>query len=106
MKQMIFSLDKIISITDLREDVHSLSERLAKYPYAVVFKNRSPFFIAVRPEWFQKEVINEGKIQKTALIKRQQAASYFEKIAAKAGDWQAAKKVAEMREERKRKWIK
>lgn len=106
MKLTAFSLDNIISITDLREDIDSLRQRLAKYPYTVIFKNRSPFFIAVEPEWFQKEVLNQKKTKGLGSKNRQKAVRYFDKVARETGDWQAAKVVIKMREQEKEKWKK
>lgn len=40
MSKETFSFDNIISITDLREDIDTLTKRLVRYPYTVIFKNR------------------------------------------------------------------
>lgn len=100
MKQPMFSLDNTISITDLRQDIDSLTKRLAKYPFTVIFKNQDPFFIAVKPSWFKKEVLGREKTGQV-LAQRQKAAAYFRKVAQEAGDWQATNVVIEMREKEK-----
>lgn len=106
MKQTTIFWDNIISITDLREDIDSLNKCLTKYPYAAVFKNRFPLFIAVRPQWFREAILAEKETSQRSLSKRRKAASYFNKVARQAGDWQATKTVIKMREERKQKWTK
>jgi len=98
MKQVMSPFDNVISISDLREDIDSLTRRLVKYPFTIIFKNGAPFFVAVEPAWFKKEVLGKKETKKQALSKRQKTAAYFNKIARRAGDWQAAKVVIEMRE--------
>jgi len=104
MKQVMSPFDNVISISDLREDIDSLTRRLVKYPFTIIFKNGAPFFVAVEPAWFKKEVLGKKETKKQALSKRQKTAAYFNKIARRAGDWQAAKVVIEMREQEKKKW--
>lgn len=104
MKQANVFFENAISITDLREDIDTLTDCLAEYPYAIIFKNRSPFFIAVDPEWFKTEVL--GKEKGNLLDKRRKTVAYFKKIAKQTGDWQAAKTVVGFREKAKQKWTK
>lgn len=104
MKQAMSPFDNTISITDLREDIDSLTKCLVKYPYAVIFKNRTPFFVAVEPSWFKKKVLGKRKTERQVLAKRQKIAVYFNQIARQAGDWQAADVVIKMREHEKQKW--
>lgn len=101
MKQTNNFFENTISITDLREDIDVLTNCLAKYPYTVIFKNRSPFFIAANPEWFKTEVL--GREERT-LDRRQKVAAYFKKVARQAGNWQAGKIVINSREREKQKW--
>lgn len=103
MKQPMFSLDNIISITDLRQDIDSLTKRLAKYPFTVIFKNKDPLFIAVKPSWFKKKVLGKEKTG-PVLAQRQKAAAYFRRVAQGVGNWQATKVVIQMREKEKKQW--
>lgn len=106
MNEKIFPYENIISITDLREDIDTLMERLTKYPYTFIFKNRNPFFIAVEPNWFKEKILTKKTREKKALTKRQKAATYFDRVAKEAGNWEATKLVVEMREQEKQKWTK
>lgn len=106
MNEEVFPYENIISITDLREDINALTSRLAQYPYTFIFKNRNPFFIAVEPTWFKEKILTKKTREKKTLIKRQKAATYFDKVAKKVGNWEATKLVIEMREQEKRKWTK
>lgn len=101
MKAINTFFENTISITDLREDIDVLTDRLSKFPYTVVFKNRSPFFIAANPEWFKTEVLGR---EEGTLDRRQKVAAYFRKVARQAGNWRAGRIVIDSREREKQKW--
>jgi hypothetical protein len=97
----------IISITELRRDIDTLTKKLDRIRYTYVLKNQEPLFVAVEPALFEDLQETQKYAKEREKYRKQkigEAMKSFKEVREKMGDWPATETVIKLRDEEYERW--